>query len=330
MNRFFLAATLAIFLLPACSSDKTSSQNSKISAPSWYISPKQNDGENLYGVAEGFTLEDATKYALADAASRLIVTVSGESTLLREENKTGANEEMRQQVRQNIEKISFTNFKITNSESYGQKFFAEVKIERSPFINQQKEQLSFKQKQADLLIANSSGKNPIQRRTSLLKILDLEKQVELASRILIGAGENINLKETLNRIATTQDQLDKISDKIEFYFEINSPKEISKIIRNSLNKEKIKITPNRNPSNQNQITVRINSSSKSSEIYNTYITKLKIDFENSAAEKIVASNSLEVSGSSSISEKESYSAALQSLEEKISQDGILKILGIIN
>lgn len=326
MNRFFLAAVLVVFLFSACSSDK----NSKIGTPSWYVSPKQNDGENLYGVAEGFTLEDATKYALADAASRLIVTVSGESTLLREENQMGTNEEMRQQVRQNIEKISFTNFKVTNSEKYGQKFFAEVKIERAPFINQQKEQISFKQKQADLLIANSSGKNPIQRRASLLKILDLEKQVELASRILIGSGEDLNLKETLNRIATTQDQLDKISDKIEFYFEINSPKEISKIIRNSLNKEKIKITQNHNSSNQNQITVKINSNSKSSEIYSNYLTKLKIDFENSATGKIVASNSLEVSGSSSISEKESYSAALQSLEEKISQDGILKILGIVN
>jgi hypothetical protein len=45
---------------------------------------------------------------------------------------------------------------------------------------------------------------------------------------------------------------------------------------------------------------------------------------------VVASNTLEVTGSSSISEKESYFAALKSFEEKISEDGILKIIGITN
>ena len=58
------------------------------------------------------------------------------------------------------------------------------------------------------------------------------------------------------------------------------------------------------------------------------MTKLKIDFENLAEGKVVASNSLEVTGSSTISEKESYLASLNSFEEKIQKDGILKILGI--
>lgn len=326
MNKFLLAF-LAVFLVTSCSG-KSPHQN--LDGPSWYLSPQQNNSENLYGVAEGYTLEEATKYALADAASRLIVSISSESSLLREENQTSTNEEMRQQVRQSVEKISFTNFRVTNSKNIGPKIFVEVQIERAPFINEQKEKVGFLERQISDLDKNSLGKNTLQRRNSLLKILGLEKELELKARILAGAGENINLKEKLNRAADFQNQLEKLSDKTEFYFEINSPKEISQIIRSSLNKEKIKISPSRNNSNVNQVVIKIQSERRSHQIYEAYLTKLEIDFENLANGKVVASNTIEVTGSSSISDKESYASALKSFEEKIAQDGILKIIGITN
>jgi hypothetical protein len=327
MNKLFSAIFIAvIFLLTSCATPPKDA----LEVPSWFATPKQNNTENLYGIGSGYTLEEATKYALADAASRLMVSISSESNLLREENNISSNEEMRQNVKQNIEKINFTNFKVIKSERLNQKFFVQTQIERQPFINDQKERISFLERQISDLDKNSLGKNTIQRRNSLLKILGLTSELELKSRILAGAGENINLKEKLNRSADFQNQLEKLSDKTEFYFEINSPKEISQIIRNYLNKEKIKIAPSRNNSNQNQIVIRIKSSSNSNKIYEAFLTKLEIDFENLADEKVVASNSVEVTGSSSISEKEAYAASLKSLEEKITADGILKIIGITN
>ncbi len=327
MNKIFCSFFIAIFFaIISC----TSAPDKKSDLPSWYVKPKQNNSENLYGVATGFTLEEATKYSLADAASRLMVSISSESNLLREENKTDSNEELRQQVKQSIEKINFTNFKVTRSEKFGEKFFVETQIERQSFINDQKEKVSFLEKQISDLDKNSAGKNAIQRRNALIKILGLSSELELKTRILTGAGENINLTEKLNRIANFQNQLEKTSDKTEFYFEINSPKEITQIIRGSLNKEKIKISPNRNAANQNQIVIKVKSAARSNKIYEAFLTKLQIDFENIIEGKVVASNSVEITGSSSISEKESYLAALKSLEEKISENGILKIMGITN
>jgi tRNA threonylcarbamoyladenosine modification (KEOPS) complex Pcc1 subunit len=267
---------------------------------------------------------------LADAASRLMVSVSSESSLIREENKTSVNEEMRQRVKQSIEKIDFTNFKVSKSEKVGNGFYVEVEIERDPFIKQQKEKVYFLEKQISDLDKNSKGKNAIQRRNSLVKIVDLGKELDLKSRILAGAGEDVGLKEKLSMIADFQNELNKTSDKIEFYFEINSPAEIAKVIRSSLNKEKIKTSPKRNSANPNQIVIRIKSDSRSNKIYEAYMTKLDVDFENLAEGKVVASNSVEVTGSSTIGEKESYAASIKSLEEKIDEDGILKIIGIIN
>ncbi len=326
MNRFFLVfLALTISLTTSCSGNKKAGSE----LPSWYLSPKQNSAENLYGVAEGYTLEEATKSALVDAASRLMVSISSESTLLREENKTDANEESRQQIKQNIEKIDFTNFKVSRSEKMGQKIYVEAEIKRSPFISDQKEKVGFLERKITDLDKNLAASNPIQKRASLLKMLDFSNQAILSTRILNGAGENINLKEKLARQANFENQLNSLNDKIEFFFEINSPKEISQIIRNALNKEKIAIAKTRN-SSSNQIVIAIKSSSRNNKIYEAYMTKLQIDFENISNAKTISSSSVEVSGSSSIGEKESYAAAVKSFEEKVSQDGILKVIGITN
>ena len=65
-------------------------------------------------------------------------------------------------------------------------------------------------------------------------------------------------------------------------------------------------------------------------IYGAHITKLNIDFESSAQGKIVASNNVEATGNSTISESESTKAAIKALEEQIQKDGVLKTLGILN
>lgn len=330
MNKLLIKPLQLAILVLFFSSSCASQSGQKLDSPSWYITPSQNNSKNLYGVSTGYTLEESTKYALADAASRLMVNISSTSTLLREENQVGINEEMRQQVRQNVEKISFANFKVSKSKKYGQKIFTEVEIERAPFIRDQKEKVNFLKRKIANLDKNSRNKNAIYRRNSLLKICDLNKELELKSRILLGAGENINLRKTLNRIADFQDQLERFSDKIEFYFQINSPKEIAKIIRTSLNKEQLKVSSKRNSSNENQVVIKVSSTSRNNEIYGSFMAKLEIDFENIANGKTVASNSVEVVGSSTIGKKEAYLSALKSLEEKISEDSILKIIGILN
>lgn len=324
MNKVFLLF-LTIFCLTSCSGSKKA--NSTTGTPSWYISPKQNNAENLYGIGEGFSLEDATKSALTDAAARLMVSISSTSTLLREENKFDVNEESRRQIKQNIEKIDFTNFQVSRSEKIGANFFIETEIPRFPFISAQKENIAFLEKKVADLEKNLTATNPIQKRASLLKIVDLSKQIELSSRILNGAGENVSLKEKLSRLADFENQLNLINNKIEFYFEINSPKEISQLIRNALNKEQISITK---IPHANSVTIKIKSASRNNEIYGANITKLHLDFENILNGKTIASSSFEVTGSSVIGEKESYLSAVKSLEEKISKDGILKIIGITN
>ena len=325
MNRFLkLAALLVISAL----SSFNAQADEKL--PSWYLQQKQNDSANLYGVAQGASQEEATRLALVDAASRLLVTISSTSNLIREENQNSVNEEMRQNVRQNIEKIEFTNFEITNSAKLENNFYNEVKINRSNFIRDHQEKLNLIEKKLDNLAQNSATQNPIQKRSNLIKSQSLAKELELYARILHGAGANVNLPEKLNRVAKIENEMNKNLDKIEFFFEISSPQNLVKIIRAALNKEKIAVSKTKNPNNKNQILIKISSEQKTTEVYGSFITKVKLDFTNSLEGKILASSSVEISGSSVIDKEESYNAALKNLEEKIASDGILKTVGILN
>ena len=58
---------LALILL--CATACAVSQNTSSNIPSWYITPTANNFQTLYGIGDGFTLEEATKSALANAAS---------------------------------------------------------------------------------------------------------------------------------------------------------------------------------------------------------------------------------------------------------------------
>lgn len=330
MNRLFQFATLVIFIFTGFVGVASTSALSADKIPAWYLQPSQNNSENLYGVAEGATQEEATRFALADAASRLLVTISSTSNLIREENQTSVNEEMRQNVRQNIEKIEFTNFEITNSARSENKFYNEVKIDRRNFVRDQQEKLNLIEKKLDNLAQNSEQQNPIQKRSNLIKSQALAKELELYARILHGAGSAVNLPEKLSRVAKIENEMNKNLDKIEFFFEISSPQNLTKIIRSALNKEKIAVAKTKNLKNKNQILIAISSEQKTTEIYGSFITKVKLNFTNSLEGKILASSNIEISGSSVIDKDESYAAALRNLEEKIANDGILKTVGILD
>jgi hypothetical protein len=298
--------------------------------PSWFVKPRANNIDMIYGVAEGFTLEEATKTALADAAGRLMVSISSESELIKEENQNSYNEEMRQKVRQSIEKISFAGYEVSKSEQVEKKFYVEVSVERDPFIKEQKERVEFVQKKINDLDKNSIQSNPIQRRTSLIKILDLCKELDLKARILSGAQEEIDMKSILSLIAKYQNEFEKSSSSIEFFFDSSSPKDLVQILRSALNKEKLKIAKALDKSDPNQIVIGAKYEATRNFIYGSHITKLNVDFENSSQGKIVASNNVEATGNSTIGESESTKAAIKALEEQIQKDGILKTLGILN
>ena len=326
-----------LFLFLFCSNiNAKSNKNNNQDLPEWYVTPKSNNAKKLYGVAEGVNLEDATQAALVDLSARLLTTISSETNSIAEENKYSVNEEIRKNVKQNIEKIEFTDYKITESKQVEGKFYIQLEVNRSKFVKQQNEKITFLEQQiADYessMNSEENKNNPIKRASNLKKILDNYSQVEILTKIIIGAGEDVDMSSKLTNIAKYRKQLENINDLSEFFIEQDISSQnlsnIKKIITKSLNKNGFKIATNRNKNNQNQILIKIEADYDSNFIYENHMVKVKIQFNNYLGNNISASNNIELSGASTISEKQAVESAIASLNDKIANDTILKIIGI--
>lgn len=314
---------LACLVFFSCAKSGTNSLT-----PKWYDSPRQNDASYIYGVAQGQTMAEATKMSLVDMASRLVVTISSKTETILQENKFDNNEELRKSVSQNIEKITFSNLEVSNSIKIDDTFFIESRVDKNQFITEQKERIRFLKIKIANIDKNSLMTNSINRRIALIEILEAIKELEIKTRIVLGANGSASLEEVLALESKYKSEFEKFSDRIEVYFAPNINSEIRLVVGKYLNKEKIKIVEKSSDS-KDQILLRISFVQSDKFIYENHVVNLKISFENIVQNKIIASNEIEVSGSSTIDKKRAFSSAINSLDEEANLKGILKIIGIV-
>ena len=332
INRIII---LAIIIIPGSCSIAHSAINDKEKLPKWYLTPKNNNGKYLFGVAEGSNLEEATKLALIDFSSKLLVKISSESQMIAEENRYSINEETRRNIQQIVEKVELSNFRVSNSEQIKNRLFVEIEVERMPFIQQQQQSIDFLQQQInDLQVSIKKPENinnPIKKRFNLQKILELSKRIEILARFINGAGGEVDIVAKLSQISSFKKQFEEVNDNNEFFITYDKSQNyipaIAKLITKALNAEKINVATKINKSSH-QIIVKITSDYEKNLIYKNYLVKMKVNFSNYLQDKIIASNDFEVTGASVVDEKQALNSAIANLEERINKEGILKILGI--
>lgn len=318
-----ITAFFAILFLLSCTTNKVAQE------PIWYLTPKQNNEEFIYGTAQGYSMSQATKLALSDAAAKLMTTISAQTSTLIQENNFDNFEEIKQKVSENIEKINFNNYRISNSEKINQHYFIEVTIEKKPFLNEQQERLKLIQRKIAILDKSSQNTNHINRRNHLLEINELSKEASLKLRILSSNNQISNPASQLEDLLKYQIELEKFTNKIEFFIPENTNKLLKNTITKYLNKENIKIAQRRNKNNKNQILLKISLETQSYEIMENYITKTNITFKNILNNQIIASNKITLNGSSTLTKEKSFSSSIQDLENRLQDEDILQIIGIL-
>lgn len=329
MKKFiYLLSIVSLCLTLSCgkTNQLTSLSSADNSDISWFLNPENNNATDIYGFGEGRTLEQATKSALSDASARLSVSISSTSNLLLEENELDTNSEFRKKITQNIDAIQFPNFETVRSGKKDQNVYIQVKINRDEFVNLQNEKINFLKNKIKNLKKSIANQNVIKKRKSLQEIIKLAKEGEVLVRIVHGAN-NGELKTILQTQSDAENKLSKLSDNYDFYFKTKSDVKIYSIISKYLNRQGVSISTVKNNSDS-QIVMDIKSTQQTNKIYGSYITKITVNFSNFMKNKIVATNKLEASGSSTIGRNESYNAAIKSLDEKIKKEGVFKSLGL--
>lgn len=318
-----------LFFLLICSCVSYNSSPDLKTLPSWYVNQAQNNNINLFGVGEGFTLEEATRSALNNMAAKLAVTISSDASTLSEENKYSVNEEFRKKISEQVKAVSFNNYKVTNSIQSGNKFYVAVLVDRADFIKSQQQILIQTHENMKRLHDSASNQNILIRRSKLVEINNLAAKAALANEILQGLAANPDYQRNLKEYQFYQESYDHIFDNIQFMVKANDER-IKDVIVEALNLQNLKVT-NILSNNSNLVIIEVKSKVLVKNIYNSNMTNLQLRFKvTSDRGLILASNIIEVMGASVGGNDLSFNAAVKSFAKKVNSDGILKIIGVTN
>lgn len=240
----YILLTFVILTFSNCSKEVENISKKEISYPSWYLNPPQNDSSLLYGIGEGFTINDATKNALENLSSRLMVTISS-NTLTSSKSFTDYREyttkTTTQDIKSEIEKLSFNNYKVEESISMDRRIIVLVSSPKNEMTKTLQNQIDTLYKELAFIDINSTKHDP------LTNIFAYEKMVQKLysnynkSQILADLTSSNNDKY----IKTMDDLKAKISKEknmIMFFITADKDSEIFKdTIKDNILKNQFKV-----------------------------------------------------------------------------------------
>lgn len=296
--------------------------------PSWYINAKQNDQQYLYGVGEGFSATEANKAALSNLASRLYVTVSSRSSSLSQENQFSFNEQSQQNIETETLPISFANYQVINSHNIGNKFYAQISIDKADFVSKQLTKLQDLNEKMTVLYANARSQNILVRRNVLINILEYIKEAEVINLILDGLSANRNYQTNVDKYNFYNRIYDETLGRISFYIRSDN-QQIKNIVIAALNRQDLTVTETF-VNSINSVLLEVQTDVVTNNIYGSNVANLSVFFTNKSYDgKTLSSNIVRVSGSSP-NEDSRYAIgfAVSNFSQKIADDGILKVIGV--
>ena len=310
-----LIITLLCFFLSSCSPNNKIQPLNQL--PNWYITPQSSNTKNLYGVGEGYTLSEASRSALNNLASKLMTSISSESSMLLESNRYATNEQSRQKINEVVAKITFNNYQVSHSASFGGKIYVEIAVDHDVFVSEYSQKLStLNQRMADIF-KNSEGKTILEKLTDLELVNNLSLEATIINQILSGLNANNDAQNNSKLYQSYQNSYQNLATKIEFFIENkNAPKALISLLTNNLNQKNLKIVRTKNISNPNLVIVQTSCEITEQEIYGSNITKLKCNFNLlSNQNKIIKSRSFENSGSSMLGKQEATNSAIATISD---------------
>ena len=140
---------------PAASSGRASL--SLASAPEWALASTRRDDQSVIGIGSGRSLDEATRYALQDVASRLSVTVKSELRDIYREISGTSTESLEHVIETKVLGTRFNGWERTRSLEIERVFWVEVRIDRRRLARDNLRELSELADGVDRRLASAQG-----------------------------------------------------------------------------------------------------------------------------------------------------------------------------
>lgn len=326
LSSFFLLFAL---LFGGCgSSKKLEISPVKNTIPDWYQNPPLSDTRTLYAVGEGKDKQEAIANALSYMASTLSVSIKSSyraKTTVREGSVTTQEGVYNSDIASDVKKIRISNYDVIESETLGFKKVAVlVRSDKTRLFNSLQQEL-------DQMITLAESKEKNLKDDPLGKYLfykELKKQFRNVPNTLIVMKELRNSFDNAKYLRTLS-SIDKKYNYYQSHISFSVRSNISNLhtpVEKALSKRSFQVKATR--SNMHY-TITIDTSVSKANAYGFTLARAELHIlTKNARGVIIASNVVHLTGQSS----QGYKVALQDLvrqfSDKITQEGLDKVLNI--
>ena len=156
------------------------------SVPEWALADPSRETQVEIGVGSGASLDEATRYALQDVASRLSVSVESALTDRYEESDGRTIESLEQVIETRVAGTRFTGWRRTRSAESDGTYWAEVRIDRRRLASETRAELVRTADEIDLELETAKG-------SALRRLIALEHTAVRRERV----GHLVSLVDVL-------------------------------------------------------------------------------------------------------------------------------------
>lgn len=319
----------AIAQLTGCATtapDQTQYQTTT-SIPQWVKTPPRDNGQFLYGIGEGYSLDKAKQSALKDIAGKLATNVKSET-----ENRTSLNNGLTdssfsQKINTQVEDIKLTDYELIKSSQQQDRIYVLIAMSRAAFIQDKQDQLK------DLNTRIAAELKGIDSKNKTLQLVGYNHVINLANQ----ARPLLYLLRTTDPLFDGQHELDtyrqyeqkekQLAATTDFY--VTSAPAIAALT------EQVKTALQSNGFQLNNQTradgvIEIKGSINKAEIFSTKSVKINLNvLVKTATGQLISSKSYLLTGTSVDSYESAQRNAMNTLTQKIKDKaGIYLMLGL--
>ncbi|WP_418185580.1 LPP20 family lipoprotein [Aliarcobacter vitoriensis] len=320
MKKIYLV--FIILLFTSCTS-KVDIKKDDLQYPDWYLNVPKNNDISLYGVGIGQNNNQAVKNALEDLSSRLLVTISANTTTSSKsyrDFREYTQKTVVQDIKSQIEKLSFQNYIIEKSTYFDKSIIVLLSVQKSKVANDLKKEIDFLYKESESL--KNQKMDTLSKYLKYKDLLDIFYKNYNKSQILSSfIDDNDKYIKTIDEIKNTKNIL---KNQIDFFINSdNNSRKFDNLFKNSLVNKGFKVVE-ASLKNENSYELNINSQSSQNRAYDFYIIEniLNIKIINSKNSQILG-KSIELKGASSNSFDDAKINLIQKLKNEQEKEDIL-------
>jgi len=298
--------------------------------PTWYTNPPQNSATTLYGVADGNSVQDAKRKALAAISESLLVTINSSNQNTQASVRTNGNEQTlsssRQSVKSATKQISFTNAKITQQSALNYRYQVLVEVDKQTLFTTQKSKLDAMIDQATLRIENSKEVALFTQFITLKSTLSSEKEAMANVEILTALNASFDATYVKQFYKKSTKELANLKKRLRIGFTSDA---LSKGYVNTFSAAITAQGLSVVASNRANTLIKLSATELTSTIYGYKVANVTLNISVVTSQgSAISQNNLKLSGKSKFDYIQARAQSAKVLNKRITQEGIFTLLGV--